>query len=173
MIIQFDRLSNIHYAEIIELNTNNLVLQQMPLAKGIIFDKEQCIAWVDAKEKHWEEYGYGVWAFLVDNKFAGWGGLQYEDGDADLALVLHPRYWGLGKQIFNRIINKAFNELNFRSITILLPPTRNKLKAIYSLGFKLEGEITINHEPFIKYRLYKHQSNERSASPIRESSNQA
>jgi hypothetical protein len=22
--------------------------------------------------------GYGPWAFLVDNKFAGWGGLQYE-----------------------------------------------------------------------------------------------
>lgn len=35
--------------------------------------------------------------FFVDGQFAGWGGLQQEDGDADLALVLHPDYWGLAE----------------------------------------------------------------------------
>jgi hypothetical protein len=125
----------------------------MPLAKDSLFDEKQCLDWV--KEKQWQDHGYGPWAFLVDNKFAGWGGLQYENGDADLALVLHPQYWGFGKKIFNQIIRRAFNEMGMESITILLPPTRNKLKRIYLLGFEFESEIMLSGELFIKYRLYK------------------
>jgi hypothetical protein len=127
----------------------------MPLAKDSLLDEKQCLAWVKGKEKQWQDHGYGPWAFLVDNKFAGWGGLQYEDGDADLALVLHPQYWGFGKKIFNEIIRRAFNEMGMESITILLPPTRNKLKRIYLLGFEFESEIMLSGELFIKYRLYK------------------
>lgn len=155
MDIQFDRLSKISIVDIIELNTNDRVLKQMPLANGTIFDEEKCIAWVNEKEKQWTEYSYGPWAFTIDGKFIGWGGLQYEDGDADLALVLHPQYWGVGKQVFNEIIKRAFNEMGFESITILLPPTRKKLKAIYSLGFELDGEVTLSNEHFIRYRLHK------------------
>ncbi len=153
--IKFDRLKNISNKEIIELNTNERVLKQMPLATGIIFDEEKCISWVKEKEKQWIEYGYGPWAFIVDGKFAGWGGLQYEDGEADLALVLHPQYWGLGKQIFDEIIKKAFTEMGFESITILLPPTRTKLKGIFLLGFVIDREIMISGENFIRYRLHK------------------
>lgn len=153
--IRFDYLRNMSQQDIIELNTNEHVLKHMPLARGIVFDEEQCIAWVKAKEQQWIKYGYGPWAFVVDGKFAGWGGLQYEEGDADLALVLHPRYWGLGKTIFHKILKKAFTEMGFESITILLPPTRKKLEAIYSLGFEFDGEVTINDERFIRYRLYK------------------
>ncbi|EPF88219.1 hypothetical protein GCM10025882_27070 [Acinetobacter gyllenbergii] len=153
--IQFDHLKNISIQDIIELNTNERVLKQMPLASGTIFDEQECIAWVNEKEEQWTKHGYGPWAFLVDGKFAGWGGLQYEDGDADLALVLHPQYWGIGKQIFDEIIKIAFTEMNFESITILLPPSRKKLKGIYLLGFNLDGEITISGEHFIRYRLYK------------------
>jgi len=127
----------------------------MPLAKDSLFDEKQCLDWVKEKEKQWQDHGYGPWAFLVDNKFAGWGGLQYENGDADLALVLHPQYWGFGKKIFNQIIRRAFNEMGMESITILLPPTRNKLKRIYLLGFEFESEIMLSGELFIKYRLYK------------------
>jgi len=153
--IEFCHLSNIEIADIISLLTNDRVLKHMPLAKDSLFDEKQCLDWVKGKEKQWQEHGYGPWAFLVDNKFAGWGGLQYEDGDADLALVLHPKYWGLGKKIFNEIIRKAFNEMGMESITILLPPTRNKLKGVYLLGFEFESEIMLSGECFIKYRLYK------------------
>lgn len=72
MEIKFDRLSNVSRSEIIELNTNEHVLKQMPLAKGVIFDEDQCNAWVNEKEKQWKEYGYGPWAFIVDGQFAAW-----------------------------------------------------------------------------------------------------
>ncbi len=90
--IQFEHLSQINIDEIIELNTNERVLKQMPLAEGSVFDEEACIAWVKGKEQQWVENGYGPWAIMINEKFAGWGGFQNEEGDADLALVLHPQY---------------------------------------------------------------------------------
>lgn len=154
MNIEFCRLSEIKLTDIVELNTNKQVLKQMPLGSDR-FNIEECISWVNAKESLWTLYGYGPWGFLVDGHFAGWGGLQYEEGDADLALVLHPKYWGLGKRIFDRILHHAFSQMGLDSITILLPPTRTKLQAIYSLGFELEKEVVINNVSFIKYRLKK------------------
>lgn len=154
MVIEFERLKNINTQDIVALNTNERVLQQMPLAGKNIFDEDYCISWVNQKEELWSQYGYGPWAFIIDGKFAGWGGLQYEQGDADLALVLHPDYWGYGKYIFNKIIAIAFNEWGLKSITILLPLSRNKLKAIYKLGFKIDGSIMIGSENFIRYRLF-------------------
>ncbi|WP_237734147.1 GNAT family N-acetyltransferase [Serratia fonticola] len=97
MDIVFKRLSDIDRREIIALNTNPLVLRQMPLGDSSFGDAE-CLEWVTGKESQWDEYGYGPWAFTVSDKFVGWGGLQYENGDADLALVLHPDHWGLGKK---------------------------------------------------------------------------
>lgn len=155
MNIQFEHLSQINIDEIIELNTNERVLKQMPLAEGGIFDEKACVAWVKGKEQQWIENGYGPWAIMINEKFAGWGGLQNEEGDADLALVLHPQYWGFGKQIFDEIVDKAFSEMGFESITILLPPSRTKLKGIYALGFEQDGEMTYDGVRFNRYRLKK------------------
>lgn len=124
----------------------------MPLG-SVHFSIDDCNIWVRDKEELWKTYGYGPWAFVIDGHFAGWGGLQYEEGDADLALVLHPKYWGFGRRIFDKILHYAFFQIGLDSITILLPPTRTKLKAIYRLGFKLESEVLINNVGFIKYRL--------------------
>lgn len=85
--------------------------------------------------------------------FAGWGGLQYEDGDADFALVLHPDYWGYGKSIFKVIMQNAFTDLGLDSITILLPYTRTNLKAIFQLGFEYDGDVTYDGVAFQRFRL--------------------
>jgi [ribosomal protein S5]-alanine N-acetyltransferase len=152
MHLEFKRLSEINSAEIIALNTNPLVRRQMPLFSGD-FGEAECQEWVQGKEAHWEDYGYGHWAFVIDGKFAGWGGLEYEDGDTDLGLVLHPDYWGMGKAIYTEIIQRAFWEMGLESVTILLPTTRKRIKGILRLGFKLDGEVEISGERFIRYRL--------------------
>lgn len=105
------------------------------------------------KEAQWALNGYGPWAFFVDGQFAGWGGLQQEDGDADLALVLHPDYWGLGRVIFDEIVRRAFQEMGLASITLLLPLTRTRIKGILRLGFCLDAEVDIDGTPFSRYRL--------------------
>ena len=151
--LEFKRLSEIDCSEYVALNTNPLVMRQMPLSDSS-FDEEVCQGWIAGKEKMWEEHGYGPWAFVIDGKFAGWGGLQPEEGDADLGLVLHPDYWGYGKVIYKEIIRRAFEEMGFKSVIILFPPTRTRIKGILRLGFKEDGELEIGGERFIRYRLH-------------------
>lgn len=152
MHLKFKRMSEVENAEYIALHLNPLVRRQMPLTNENFGEKE-CQEWVAGKEKQWDEHGYGPSAFIIDGKFAGWGGLQNENGDADLGLVLHPDYWGMGKIIYTEIIRRAFEEMKLETVTILLPPTRTRIKAILRLGFQADGEVEIKGERFIRYRL--------------------
>jgi RimJ/RimL family protein N-acetyltransferase len=150
--IEFKRLSDVNKSDIIDLMNDPRVRRQMPLTSDH-FREADCDGFIAAKERLWVEHGYGPWAFVVDGTFAGWGGLQPEHGDADLAMVLHPTYWGIGKQIYDQIIQRAFGEMGFASITILFPPTRTRIKGILRLGFQPDGEVEIEGIRFIRYRL--------------------
>lgn len=153
MRLEFKKLSQISPEHIIKLNNHPAVLQQMPLGSPD-FDIEKSIAWAKDKDAQWDKNGYGPWAIMIDDVFAGWGGLQKEGDDADLALVLHPNYWGLGKIIYAEIIHKAFNEMNFESITILLPETRKVTKAVSRYGFKPDGDVFFDNIRFQRFRLF-------------------
>ncbi|MHC6226140.1 GNAT family N-acetyltransferase [Pseudomonas sp. X10] len=150
--LQFKRLSEVSTADIINLNNHPDVLRQMPLGSPD-FDEAKCLAWVAEKESQWGLNGYGPWAFMIDQAFAGWGGLQLEEGDADLALVLHPDYWGFGKTIFDEIVRRAFQEMGLGSVTILLPPSRTRVKGLFRLGFRPDGAVELDGTSFNRYRL--------------------
>ncbi len=152
MSLEFKRLTEVEKSDITDLMNNELVRKHMPLLTDE-FTEEDCEKFVATKEKHWSDFGFGLWAFMVDNQFAGWGGIQYENSEADLALVLHPKYWGFGKAIYREIINKAFHESGVKSVTVLFPPTRTRVAGLLQLGFEEDGELEINNEPFIRYRL--------------------
>ncbi len=152
--IKFVRLSAVTEMQIIELMNNELVGRQMPLLARD-FSAADCEKFIQAKQKLWDEYGFGPWAILIKGEFAGWGGLQPEHGDADFALVLHPGYWGWGRKIFNKVKDHAFNQMQFESITILLPPSRPNSRAISRLGFIEDGQLTVDGERFTRFRLLK------------------
>lgn len=94
------------------------------------FGPEECERFLAAKERLWQEHGYGPWAFVIDGEFAGWGGIQPEGGDAH-----------------------AFGELGFHSVIALLPPSRTRIRAVLKLGFRTDGDTTIAGERFIRCRL--------------------
>ncbi len=152
MKIEFKRLNEVNPDDLLLLMNHELVRRQMPLFEGD-FTKGDVEKFVIAKEQLWTNFGYGPWAFYVDDEFVGWGGLQPESGEADLAMVLHPDYWGMGKSIYTKIIEQAFNEMGLDSITILLPRSRTKVQGLFRLGFREEGEVQIQGAPFIRYRL--------------------
>lgn len=152
--ITFVALSEVAEEDIIVLMTNPDVGKQMPLLVGG-FSKEACRAFLDTKKRMWEEHGYGPWAFLINGEFAGWGGLQPEHGDADFALVLHPRFWGTGRRIFAKIRDLAFGEMGLESFTILLPSSRLNAKALTRIGFVQDGRLVIDSAEFVRYRLTK------------------
>jgi RimJ/RimL family protein N-acetyltransferase len=125
----------------------------MPLTQDD-FAEADAQAFVQGKERLWQEHGFGPWAFFVDGQFAGWGGVQPEEGEADLALVLHPKNWGAGAQIVREILRRAFEEFRFRSVIVLFPPTRTRIRALFRLGFVEDGELELNGERFLRYRLH-------------------
>lgn len=153
MKIEFKQLREVNKAEIIDLMNNPLVRRQMPLTSDN-FSEADCDAFIAGKEGLWADFGFGPWAFVVDGEFVGWGGLQPEEGEADLALVLHPKAWGLGKALYDEIIKRAFGEMGFESVIVLFPPTRTRVKGLLRLGFKLDGELEIQGERFLRYRLH-------------------
>lgn len=159
MNIEFKQLREVDKNEIIALMNNPLVLRHMPLAKGI-FDESAYKKFIATKEALWKQHGYGPWAFVIDGKFAGWGGLQFEEGETEIALVLHPDFWGMGKTIYLEVIRKAFDEMGLESIVVLFPPSRTRIKGFLQLGFKQEGEVTIEGERFLRYRLSAKSFNE-------------
>jgi RimJ/RimL family protein N-acetyltransferase len=152
--IEFKRLTEVTPDDLITLMNEPGVRRLMPLsADG--FDAEGCARFVAGKEAMWAEHGYGPWAFFIEGRFAGWGGLQPEAGDVDLGIVLHPDYWGFGKPIYDRLLTHAFGRMNLDSITVLLPPKRTRTRAVLRLGFERDGEVEIGGVRFLRYRLRK------------------
>ncbi|MEU8005110.1 GNAT family N-acetyltransferase [Catellatospora sp. NPDC049111] len=152
MNLRLARLTEIDPAHLIGLMGDPRVRRHMPLADGA-FGHAECRAFVAAKEALWREHGYGPWALLVDGEFAGWGGLQPEDADVDLALVLHPRFWGHGRAICARVLDEAFGTFGFDAVTILLPPTRRGGHGVTRLGFVADGQTSIEGRRFLRFRL--------------------
>lgn len=150
----FTRLTTILPAAIINLMNDPAVRRHLPLARGEFGDVE-CAHFIANKERMWEEHGFGPWAFVLDDEFIGWGGLQLEGDDVDVGLVLNQKYWGAGPTLYRRILTYAFEELGIDSVTALLPPSRTRVSALRRLGFREEGELMIQDQRFIRYRLIR------------------
>ena len=152
--IEFKRLHEVNTGDLLLLMNHELVRRQMPLFQGE-FTRKDLKEFVVAKEQLWVNFGYGPWAFFVNDHFVGWGGLQPEEGEADLAMVLHPDHWGMGKLLYGMIIDKAFGEMGLDSVTVLFPESRTKIRGLLRLGFLEEGKVDVNGVTFIRYRLWK------------------
>ncbi|MGR9087169.1 MAG: GNAT family N-acetyltransferase [Gammaproteobacteria bacterium] len=162
MDIELICLGEVGFADIIALHNNPRVLRHLPLAGGT-FDESECKKWVESKVIQWEDNGYGPWGILINGVFAGWGGLQLEMGDADLALVLSPEHWGYGRIVYQKIIKIAFEEMGFESVTALLPPSRVRANGMLRLGFQSDGQVRISESLFYRYRLWAPKRTDQSA----------
>jgi RimJ/RimL family protein N-acetyltransferase len=153
MRLEFKRLTEADPIDIVVLMNHPRVREHMPLTQDD-FAEADAQAFVQGKERLWQEHGFGPWAFFIDGQFAGWGGVQPEEGEADLALVLHPNFWGAGGPIAREVLRRAFEEFGFPSVIVLFPPTRTRIRALFRLGFVEDGELELNGERFLRYRLH-------------------
>lgn len=150
--IEFKRLPEIDPGDIVELMNDPEIRRHLPLASGD-FDLADCERFVATKERMWREHGFGPWAFVHSGEFIGWGGLQPEGQDADVGLILKRQWWGVGRQLYAKILPFAFEELGLDSVIAMLPPTRTRGGGLERLGFEPEGEVEVAGERFLKFRL--------------------
>ena len=130
------------------------IARHMPLA-GDRFDDAATRKWVEGKHKQWEQNGYGPWAVHANEEFAGWCGFQREEGDADFAMVLRRRFWGLGRRIYLKAVRRGFDEFGYESIVVSLPPSRKSSRVLEKFGFRPDGETAQWGKRFLRFRLRK------------------
>jgi RimJ/RimL family protein N-acetyltransferase len=98
VIVTFHPLAETATADLVRLLNDPDVARHMPLSTAT-WDEEKAIGWAKGKDLQWQRNGFGPWAIRIDGAFAGWGGFQKEGDEADLGLVLFPRYWGSGLEL--------------------------------------------------------------------------
>lgn len=152
--VEFINLDQVRLDDLVTLHNDPQVLRHLPLAPHG-FDRAKAKAWVQSKAQMWSTQGYGPWGIMIENRFAGWGGLQPEGQDADLALVLSPVFWGYGKCIYERFLAYAFNDLQLPSVTALLPLSRARIKGLERMGFMAEGRVQLDGAWFNRFRLHR------------------
>lgn len=150
MAFTFHSFSDIPVDDWLVLLNHPDVIRHMPLSREI-WTEVSVSDWAKGKDAQWQINGYGPWSIRIDGSFAGWGGFQKEDGEADLALVLLPTYWGHGAEIVRCCMNRR-NELGIGSVSILLPPSRSRVTGLVRLGFAFSGELEYEGQRFLKFR---------------------
>lgn len=68
-------------------------------------------------------------AIYSDGVLAGWCGIQPDYNGVELAMVLSPKYWGLGANIFQTVIGWA-KELGHQEVQLHLLDSRPDYKAL-------------------------------------------
>ena len=150
--ITFARLSEIEPTEIAMHMSDPRVAAHMPLLT-FEWDAEVAAEFVAKKEECWARDGLGHWAFLVNDRYVGWGGFQKEGDDWDFGLVLRPDAFGLGIRVTKKAIDFATADERISFVTFLLPQSRKNLGALERFGARHVGEIEYDGATFLKYRL--------------------
>lgn len=130
------------------------VTKHMPLHSGYMTATD-CDDWADAKFRQWEtKSDLGPWAVYIDGSFAGWGGLQPEgNGEAGIALVLAPDFWGNGLEILRLAIAKFRANGGTNPIVAQLAQSRSAARAMTRLGLEAQGQVVEGGQIFDRFVL--------------------
>ena len=150
--ITFARLPEIEPDDIIAHMSDPRVGQHMPLLT-FEWNRAAVAKFIATKEECWSRDGLGHWAILCDGKYVGWGGFQKECEEWDFGLVLKPESFGLGTRISKKAIEFAVADERIPFVTMLVPQSRKKLRALDSLVAIFVYEIEYVGAKFLKYLL--------------------
>ena len=151
-MLTLHRFAEIEPATWLTLLNDPNVHRHMPLAGTELWTAAMAADWAKGKDAQWAANGYGPWALKLGGAFSGWGGFQKEGDEADFGLVLLPAYWGRGSRIFRELLARG-RGLPLDPITIMLPPSRVRMKGLRRLGFVPAGEVSYDGHGFLKFRL--------------------
>ena len=142
-----------------------LVRKHMPLADGEV-TSAWVVSWRKNKISQWPAgFDLGPWAVYVDDRLAGWGGLQPEPdssaenpSDAGLAMVLAPEFWGVGIQATQLALSSFLERIKasnrqIERVFIDFPESRRAGRVLERFGFVLFAQADIAGVMFNRYEL--------------------
>jgi ribosomal-protein-alanine N-acetyltransferase len=137
-----------------------LVMQTL----GGVLSREQTIITLDDRLSHWENFGYGFYAFEDKRaeSFMGRGGLRQTiiDGvkEIEVAYAFMPDYWGQGlaTEVVKELVSIAIDDIGLTSvIAFTLPENKASARVLEKAGFVFEKE-TIRAE--LPHNMYRYSS---------------
>jgi [ribosomal protein S5]-alanine N-acetyltransferase len=117
----------------------------------------------EAKERHWERYGFGLWLLLdrLSGETLGWGGLQWtyvaELDEVEAAWAITPERWrqGLATELAHKSVETAFGPLALPNVIAFTLPHNFASRAVMEkAGFIYEREIVHVSMPHVLYRRW-------------------
>jgi ribosomal-protein-alanine N-acetyltransferase len=137
------------FDEVHRLHSDPLVMKTLS-ADGNVLSEEATRKHLKRCVEHWEQLGFGLWAFRTktDRRFIGRGGLmEYDiDGKATIGLayaVLSP-YWnqGFATEMGRASLEVGFRRLGFAEIASwALPVNAASQRVTEKLGFRYERDF--------------------------------
>ncbi len=150
-------MNRIEYIKFDEVNPEEfmLLLNKQQIRKHLIehqlFDAKTIKAWIEAKIEVDSFEGCKVRAIVVNQQLAGWCGIQLEDGNYEIAIVIDNSYWGIGRKIFREVIAWA-KEFGHQTVFIHFFHTRPEYKFLRKISKNLyESELFGNR--FTTYEI--------------------
>lgn len=121
------------------------------LVEHDLFTLESLQIWVEAKLQVDATLGCKVRAIVCDGVLVGWCGIQQENSDYELAVVLDDSAWGVGKRVFQDMLVWA-NALNHETVIIHLLGTRPVYKFLEKMALDV-SKTQMMGQSFVSYRL--------------------
>lgn len=111
--------------------------------------------------KNYQDYkinGYGRWAVIHknSNKFIGWCGLKFEDGQTNIGYRFFEDEWnkGYATQSALACLNYGFEQLNLKCIIgKAMKENAASIKVLQKIGLKYEKDIDFNGQAGVIYKI--------------------
>ena len=147
--IEYIQLQNINRTELLAVLNKERIREH--LVSHELFDEQKLDSWIEQKSMVDSSKGCRVRGIIVDNSVAGWGGIQFENGAYEIAIVLDERYWGIGRAVFKDLIAWAA-ELGHKVVVLHLFNTRPEYKFLKKMSLRVY-ESTMFGQKYKSYEL--------------------
>lgn len=113
---------------------------------GAVYTMAETASSVESKQRHLEEYGFGMLAVTDQDsgEVIGYAGLQHLEGgpEVELGYYLRRSAWGrgLGTEIARALIQTAFGELHLgRVVAVVRPENAASKRVLLKAGLRSAG----------------------------------
>lgn len=146
--------------EFYEIMKKDSVGKWLGIGKGMSLEETE--QYMNKIIKHWNQYGFGVWATVnkSSGEIMGHCGLRYIDDTEDIEIIylLDPGFWGVGyaSEAADTVINFAFQSLKIKKLTARVRTNNIKSKkVIEKLGFQFIDDKHYHDRTLSYFELFQ------------------
>ncbi len=147
--LEYVKFDQVDPAELLPILNKQKVRQH--LMEHHLFDEETLQKWLAGKLAMDASSGCKLRVIELDKRPGGWCGIQIEDGQYELAIVLDDEYWGLGRQVFKDMMSWA-KTLGHETLFIHFLHTRPEYRFLRKISRRVFENELYGHR-FITYEL--------------------